>query len=216
MNSLTRLYLGFSWSVLFIIVYVVLLFVIIVRSNKKIKKLSVELQQHIDEPEEVTGRIQQYIRKHPLSLANSTLRLFSVPYLFAPEKREKLKTCVKKIRAMDIDLGAADRVLITLFLLKEYGFYDEYLLLKTKVEKSYKPCQGNPYHLLMQEKINVENLPSDIAAVCSEQVRAVIAYYRGEDDFRKGNKEQAAKQFEFLMQVLPMTSSLLKGKGYIE
>ena len=68
----------------------------------------------------------------------------------------------------------------------------------------------------MQEKINVENLPSDITAVCSDQVRAVIAYYRGENDFRRGNKEQAAKQFEFLMQILPMTSSLLKGKGYIE
>ena len=50
MNSLTRLYLGFSWSVLFIIVYVVLLFVITRHAELRYKK-------HDDKKESIESRV---------------------------------------------------------------------------------------------------------------------------------------------------------------
>lgn len=216
MNALTRFLLGVNWPLLFIIAYIILIIIITVRTNKKVANLGLKLQNCTDDPQKIIAYTNQYIKKHPLSPANSTLRLLITPYLTDPEKRNELKMCVKKIRAMDIYPAAADGVLMILFLLKEYGYHEEYILLKSKIEKDFKPFQSNPYHILMQENMDIESLPKDISAVCSDQVRAIIAYYRGESYFQKGEKESASEQFEYAVQVMPQISNLLKGKGYAE
>lgn len=208
--------MGINWSLLFIIAYIILIIIITVRTNKKVAKLGLNLKNCADDPQKIVAYTNQYIKRHPLSPANSTLRLLITPYLTVPEKRNELKTCIKKIRAIDIYPAAADGVFMTLFLLKEYGYHEEYILLKSKIKKDFKPFQNNPYSLLMQENIDIESLPKDIFAVCSEQVRAIIAYYQGEHYFQTGEKERASEQFKYVVQVLPQLANLLRGKGYAE
>lgn len=213
MNAMTRLLASVNVPLLFLIVYILLYCLTVIRANKQLAVLGAELKKNSMDPEKCVSLTEKYIQSNPFSQANSTLRILMIPLLLAPQNKVKLNKTVRKIRAVDIDSNIPDKVLCALFLLKEYGLSSEYDQLKDKVTRSYKPFRQSIYTRLMQENIDFDAIENENLSVYTEQVRSTIAYYKGIAYAEQGMSEQANAQFEIAEKTIPNLSVLLNRRG---
>lgn len=213
LSRFTHILAMLNWPLAFVIIVTLFYFIIIIKSNKQLSVLKAELYNNASDPEKCVSLTEQYIKRNPFSQSNSSLRILMIPLLLTPQNQKKLNITIRKIRAVDIDVAIADQALFALFVLKENSYSSEYILLKDKLEKRYKPFRQSVYALLIQESIDFEKIENVDVSTCTEQIRAILAYYKGISYTQQGLPDYANAEFEIAKKSIPHLTSLLNRRG---
>lgn len=126
--------LNIQWVLLFWIIYVVLFVIYKYRDNKNAGKIINALKQAKSE-EEFCQKVNSYLKKYPLSLYNSVLRLKMIPHLLAIDDKQTIKEAVSKIRIVDLYQQLTENIIYVIFLLKENDYKDEFNALLSAASK---------------------------------------------------------------------------------
>ena len=213
---MNRVLLSINWIMAFIAIY---LFVFIIFSFKFLKNtqdLTKKLKENSGKPNEVANLASEYIRKNPLSPFNSSLRLIWLFSLIILQKTDDVRRCVEKIRAIDIYPDSINDFTVVIFLLKELGYQQEYMCLKEKSERAYKPCQSGLCKIIMQPDVDVSNFPNVLKEDVNDSIKAIVAYYRGLDFIKNSNNQEADQQFQMAVRLFPIMQDILIRKGYVK
>ena len=232
MNELTYMLIEENWTMMFIFLYLVAAIVCMLRNRRDAKRLTERVAHYLSyHPADAQASLflleqyGDYIKKHPLSYWNATFRVYMLMPLIGqatrnPDARKELQSCLKKFRPQDvllIDPEILPGLFAVLCTLRELGYWNEFWLLKPKVEALSPVYKSRPYSTILQEEVGPAILDATYEDETDEFRRAVLAYYQGVAAYEAGDKERAAVLFDIARQstVWP-AETLLKAKGYIE
>ena len=168
------------------------------------------LKAHPNDSEKCFREIQRYIKKNPLSQANSLLRVIAIPVLLAEKKYSTLNDYIKKIRCADISAGGGELLAMALFILREFGLDDEYAFLKSKVEKDQKFSKQPLCLLVMSDEKNTALLASPNTNI---QI-AIVSYYEGIKLIENEDHDTAKEKLKTSCEAIPLIKRILEKKGY--
>ncbi len=204
------------WPLIFICLYIVLYIVFICKDTKSSTTFIKSVASCGYTDDEIVRKIERYIAKHPFSLFNSVLRLGMLPLLIALCDENEVNKTISKIRMVDLRSNSYSLVFYSLFLLKEYGYENQYIELCNKISKLDKTLLDTDVALL----ITGEKIPATLLDFSDDKKLEffIQQYYLGKQHLELNDLEKASSCFATVNENHPGNALyfLMKRKGYMK
>ena len=185
--------LNIPWPLLFLGIYLFVFIIIMQKNNKDFVALIKRATTEKYTDEQLYNMTVNYIKKHPLSLYNSDLRIKVLPSLLTCGTDQEIRRLVRKIRIVDLHRQMEQNMIYALFLLRENEYKEAYQELFNKASKSLRIQNNEWYSFFLNNCENIDIL-HDYANM--PYFQGVKYYYLGKQYVDDGKFEDANTLFQ--------------------